>query len=46
MTDPGVIISGLLITEQPAESAVEIFSFDASVIGKFQGTNAATTPTH
>ena len=44
MTAPGVIVSGFTITEQPADNAVEIF-LDASVIGKFQGTNAATTPT-
>ena len=40
----GVIISGFTITEQPADKAVAIF-LDARVIGKFQGTSAATTPT-
>ena len=44
ITDPGVIISGFTITEQPADKAVAIF-LDARVIGKFQGTSAATTPT-
>ena len=41
---PGVITSGLQITEQPAASAVDIF-LAAKTIGKFHGTNAATTPT-
>jgi len=44
ITAPGVITSGLQITEQPAANAVEIF-LEARTIGKFQGTNAATTPT-
>ena len=44
ITQPGVITSGLTITEHPADKAVEIF-LDARVIGKFQGTSAATTPT-
>ena len=44
ITEPGVITSGLTITEQPADSAVEIF-LEARVIGKFHGTKAATTPT-
>ena len=44
MTEPGVITSGLTITEQPADNAVEIF-LDANVTGKFHGTRAATTPT-
>ncbi len=44
ITQPGAITSGLQITEQPAAMAVEIF-LDAKIIGKFQGTNAATTPT-
>ena len=44
ITAPGVITSGLQITEQPAASAVEIF-LDAKTIGKFHGTSAATTPT-
>ena len=35
---------GKPITEQPAANAVEIF-LDASITGKFHGTNAATTPT-
>ena len=41
---PGVIVSGLIITEQPAARAVEIF-LAAKIRGKFQGDNAATTPT-
>jgi len=32
------------MTEQPAANAVEIF-LAAKITGKFQGTNAATTPT-
>ena len=44
ITAPGVIVSGLQITEQPAARAVEIF-LDAKTIGKFQGIKAATTPT-
>ena len=44
MTLPGVITSGLTITEHPAAKAVEIF-LEAKIIGKFHGTNAATTPT-
>ena len=44
ITVPGVITSGLQITEQPAAKAVEIF-LAAKIKGKFQGTNAATTPT-
>ena len=44
ITEPGVITSGLTITEHPAANAVEIFR-DAKIIGKFHGTNAATTPT-
>ena len=44
ITAPGVITSGLQITEQPAASAVEIF-LAAKMIGKFHGIKAATTPT-
>ena len=44
ITTPGVIVSGLIITEQPAASAVDIF-LAAKTSGKFQGDNAATTPT-
>ena len=44
ITTPGVIVSGLIITEQPAARAVEIF-LAAKINGKFQGDNAATTPT-
>ena len=44
ITVPGVITSGLHITEHPAASAVEIF-LEAKIKGKFQGTRAATTPT-
>ena len=44
ITLPGVITSGLTMTEQPAANAVEIF-LDAKIIGKFHGTKAATTPT-
>ena len=44
ITAPGVITSGLHITEQPAAKAVEIF-LEAKTIGKFHGTKAATTPT-
>ena len=44
ITLPGVITSGLTITEQPAARAVEIF-LDAKITGKFHGTRAATTPT-
>ena len=44
ITLPGVITSGLTITEQPAAKAVEIF-LDARITGKFHGTKAATTPT-
>ena len=44
ITAPGVITSGLHITEQPAAKEVEIF-LEANTIGKFQGTKAATTPT-
>ena len=44
ITLPGVITSGLTITEHPAARAVEIF-LEAKITGKFHGTNAATTPT-
>ena len=44
ITTPGVMTSGLTITEQPAARAVEIFLADRTK-GKFQGTKAATTPT-
>ena len=44
MTLPGVITSGLTMTEHPAASAVEILR-EANIIGKFQGIKAATTPT-
>ena len=44
ITLPGVITSGLQITEHPAANAVEIF-LAAKITGKFQGTKAATTPT-
>ena len=44
ITTPGVIVSGLMITEQPAARAVEIF-LAAKINGKFHGDNAATTPT-
>jgi hypothetical protein len=44
ITLPGVITSGFTITEQPAANAVEILR-DANIIGKFQRTKAATTPT-
>ena len=44
ITTPGVITSGLIITEHPAAIAVEIFLAD-NTAGKFQGDNAATTPT-
>ena len=44
ITVPGVITSGLQITEHPAAKAVEIF-LDANIRGKFHGTSAATTPT-
>ena len=44
ITLPGVITSGLHITEHPAAKAVEIF-LDANIHGKFQATSAATTPT-
>ena len=44
ITLPGVITSGLTITEHPAAKAVEILRA-AKIIGKFQGTKAATTPT-
>ena len=44
ITQPGVITSGFTITEHPADKAVEII-LEARVIGKFQGTRAATTPT-
>ena len=44
ITVPGVITSGLQITEHPAAKAVDIF-LAAKTNGKFQGTNAATTPT-
>ena len=44
ITVPGVITSGLQITEQPAAKAVDIF-LEANIKGKFQGTKAATTPT-
>jgi len=40
---PGVITSGLTITEHPAAKAVEIFLEDKTN-GKFQGVKAATTP--
>ena len=43
ITLPGVMVSGLHMTEQPAAKAVEIF-LDANMQGKFQGTKAATTP--
>ena len=42
ITLPGVITSGLTITEHPAAMAVEIF-LAAKTTGKFQGTKAATT---
>ena len=35
ITAPGVITSGLTITEHPADKAVDIF-LEASVIGKFK----------
>ena len=41
---PGVITSGLQITEQPAASAAETF-LAAKINGKFHGDYAATTPT-
>ena len=44
ITLPGVITSGLTITEHPAANAVEIF-LEANTAGKFQGIRAATTPT-
>ena len=44
ITTPGVITSGFTITEHPAAKPVEIF-LDDNTKGKFQGTNAATTPT-
>ena len=44
ITVPGVITSGLQITEHPAANAVEIF-LAARIKGKFHGTKAATTPT-
>ena len=44
ITVPGVIISGLQITEHPAAKAVEIF-LEAKIRGKFHGDKAATTPT-
>ena len=44
MTVPGVITSGLQITEHPAAKAVEIF-LEAKTRGKFHGDKAATTPT-
>ena len=44
ITVPGVITSGLIITEHPAASAVEIFLADKTN-GKFHGVSAATTPT-
>ena len=44
ITLPGVITSGLQITEHPAAKAVEIFLEDKT-IGKFHGINPATTPT-
>ena len=44
ITVPGVITSGLQITEQPAAKAVEIF-LAAKTRGKFHGDKAATTPT-
>ena len=44
ITVPGVITSGLIITEHPAASAVEIFLEDKTR-GKFHGERAATTPT-
>ena len=44
ITLPGVITSGLTITEHPAAKAVEIF-LEARITGKFHGTKAATTPT-
>src|SRR5210317_18509 len=44
ITVPGVIVSGLIITEQPAAKDVEIFLEDKTN-GKFHGVKAATTPT-
>ena len=44
ITEPGVTISGLQITEQPAAKAVDIF-LAAKIVGKFHGVKAATTPT-
>ena len=44
ITVPGVITSGLQITEQPAARAAETF-LAAKINGKFHGDNAATTPT-
>ena len=43
-TEPGVITSGLQITEHPAAKAVEIF-LAARTNWKFHGDSAATTPT-
>ena len=45
ITTPGVIVSGLIITEQPAASAVEIF-LAAKTSGKFQGDKAALSLIH
>ena len=44
ITVPGVITSGLQITEHPAARAVEIF-LAANIRGKFHGDKVATTPT-
>ena len=44
ITVPGVITSGLQITEQPAARAAETF-LAVKTNGKFHGDNAATTPT-
>ena len=44
ITDPGVITSGLHITEHPAAIAVAIF-LAVKTRGKFHGESAATTPT-
>ena len=44
ITVPGVITSGLQITEHPAARAVEIY-LAAKIRGKFHGDKVATTPT-
>ena len=44
ITVPGVITSGLQITEQPAARAAETF-LAAKTNGKFHGVSAVTTPT-